>query len=686
MRNRYPTILRDHIRQQVTQGVEEYLATPKEKRQELEQRGIKLSDFVSEKIIPLIATAKIQDILVIMEEGIGNMIMLTPLLKQIRHTNPRMNITVMGKYPSLEVIENWDVVDEIIDIKDNNLFQSNRVFDLAVVTIWGQQTAAHIQGFLQTNVRQTLTYAPMIFHEALQNMGAMDFLEGYVELCNPHCSLPVGEELKEIEKRVKSLGKYIVLADTLLRNGFWNAKSWPHYPELAQMITKKFPEYKIVLVGSKDDKPFYDEKEWPDSVVKDFVGTTTVKQLAYLLKNGELYVGNDSGPSHVAAAVGVKTYVIFGPTLISKNLPLGEDVHVLTKRLPCSPCQYTERFQECEENGCMSMYTAQEVYNEVFFPPERKKKCILVGDFRPNAHRNEIYIRRILEKEYKFKVIPFEYRAMYEKVNDYVKVTMELVNKITHEQPDLVLINGGQGLQPDILHHVSVLSPKTKVVNWYADNRKQIEPWFYQLSSVCDSSYWHTGDPTLLSQVFSKAQKPCEFLIISPDSNVFYPMDIEKDIDVLFMGTPHSAPRIELLTYLTQNGVNVQIYGDGDWPEHLKKYAHKGVFGKDANEVLNRAKIVVNTNIINDVPLYFSDRYFMPMAVKTVGLNQRFPQIEELFEGDMEIFDGPEDCLNKIKELLKDENKRKQISEHGYKSFIEKYDFKYSIGRIVNDL
>ena len=50
-----------------------------------------------------------------------------------------------------------------------------------------------------------------------------------------------------------------------------------------------------------------------------------------------------------------------------------------------------------------------------------------------------------------------------------------------------------------------------------------MEDWFAQLSSQCDKPFWSTGDPYLLSGVFGKQQKPCEFLPITPDDKAFFP-------------------------------------------------------------------------------------------------------------------------------------------------------------------
>lgn len=60
--------------------------------------------------------------------------------------------------------------------------------------------------------------------------------------------------------------------------------------------------------------------------------------LADRLAAARAFVGNDSGPAHLAAAVGTPVTVIFGPTMPSRTAPRGQDVRVVAAGLPCQPC------------------------------------------------------------------------------------------------------------------------------------------------------------------------------------------------------------------------------------------------------------------------------------------------------------------------------------------------------------
>lgn len=75
--------------------------------------------------------------------------------------------------------------------------------------------------------------------------------------------------------------------------------------------------------------------------------------LAGILARSTLYLGNDSGTSHLAAAVGATTVVLFGPSDMLQWAPRGANVSILSRRLECSPC-ITAAMQACAHRKCLT--------------------------------------------------------------------------------------------------------------------------------------------------------------------------------------------------------------------------------------------------------------------------------------------------------------------------------------------
>jgi ADP-heptose:LPS heptosyltransferase len=69
------------------------------------------------------------------------------------------------------------------------------------------------------------------------------------------------------------------------------------------------------------------------------VGGTDLTGLAALLKRARVVIANDSGPAHLAAAVGTPVVALFGPTHEAFGfVPCGPAVRVISRDLPCRPC------------------------------------------------------------------------------------------------------------------------------------------------------------------------------------------------------------------------------------------------------------------------------------------------------------------------------------------------------------
>jgi ADP-heptose:LPS heptosyltransferase len=76
-------------------------------------------------------------------------------------------------------------------------------------------------------------------------------------------------------------------------------------------------------------------------------------ELSALLQRSDLYLGNDSGVSHLAAALRVPTAVLFGPSNVARWGPLGKNVKVLTQNTACSPCA-VPAMKHCPHRKCLT--------------------------------------------------------------------------------------------------------------------------------------------------------------------------------------------------------------------------------------------------------------------------------------------------------------------------------------------
>ena len=95
----------------------------------------------------------------------------------------------------------------------------------------------------------------------------------------------------------------------------------------------------IIILGSKEDIPLAEKISFLASG-KPLVaaGKTSLKTLSALLERVDLLVTNDSGPMHIAAALGTPVVALFGPTNPGLTGPYGDGHIVIRKEMECSPC------------------------------------------------------------------------------------------------------------------------------------------------------------------------------------------------------------------------------------------------------------------------------------------------------------------------------------------------------------
>jgi ADP-heptose:LPS heptosyltransferase len=87
-------------------------------------------------------------------------------------------------------------------------------------------------------------------------------------------------------------------------------------------------------------------------------------KLAAVLEKCSLFIGNDSGVTHLAAATGTPTIALFGPTDPAVWGPRGERVKIIRGEVGCSPCDPEERGR-CQRNRCMEVIHPEEVFETV---------------------------------------------------------------------------------------------------------------------------------------------------------------------------------------------------------------------------------------------------------------------------------------------------------------------------------
>ena len=136
-------------------------------------------------------------------------------------------------------------------------------------------------------------------------------------------------------------------------------KSWniQNYIELSSQIKQYDNNIKIIVLGSKAD---YGKIKSQNTV--DLCGKTNILQLASILNKCKFVVGADTGPMHLANAIGVNSAFIFGGSDIKETSPYGNNSITISMNLSCSPCRGKCKYSS---EKCLEQITPKTVFESI---------------------------------------------------------------------------------------------------------------------------------------------------------------------------------------------------------------------------------------------------------------------------------------------------------------------------------
>ncbi len=312
-------------------------------------------------------------ILVILPNWLGDAVMATPAIESLLKCEDDVRFTFVGSYVSIEALKhhpNCDnaYVDETK--KSGNRFVNTYRF---AQKLQGHDMAISFRNQLHASLLLKWSNTP--FTIARKSWHATLLLSESLKLSrNEHLVLQyqtLANKLYNKKNEAEHLKLYIPKATyerpTLGINPgatYGSAKRW--YPEKFAEVAKYFStSYDIVIFGGPNETEMASEiermlKALHVSNVTNLAGKTTIQELCAYIGGLSLFITNDSGPMHVAAAYQIPTVAIFGPT---RHLETSQwqNTHskIVRHDMECAPCMK----RECplKHHECMSSITSKEV-------------------------------------------------------------------------------------------------------------------------------------------------------------------------------------------------------------------------------------------------------------------------------------------------------------------------------------
>jgi heptosyltransferase-1 len=143
----------------------------------------------------------------------------------------------------------------------------------------------------------------------------------------------------------------------------WTTKLWDEerFSKLAERLREEL-SCKVLFTGSPSDRTLIETiVRRLDPPPVNLAGRTTLRELAYLYSRCRLVIATDTGPMHIAAAMGIPVVALFGPTAPWRTGPYGKGHTVIRKKLECGPCFR----KKCSDPTCMKSITVEDVFDTV---------------------------------------------------------------------------------------------------------------------------------------------------------------------------------------------------------------------------------------------------------------------------------------------------------------------------------
>lgn len=327
------------------------------------------------------------NILVIKLRYLGDVLLGTPVLRALRERFPDAHIAAAVNSGTEDILKRNPDLDEVLVVERGGLASQlrfleeirRRRFD-CVIDLTDGDRAAIVARFSGAAVRIGLNeehrWRGLLYTVvARPGPGTTHRIERDLETVRslgiePKSGMPVLRTSDQDDR--EAAGLLDEIAGEPLSEGthplvmfqpgarYW-FKAWPaeRFADLADRLSAR-GERRILIGGHAGERSLAEDiAERARSKPLVLAGRTTLLHYAAILKRCALFVGNDNGPMHMAAALGVPVVALFGPSNPAEWGPRGDRVEVLYKGLDCRRCFHPTCTRG--ENNCMRLISADEV-------------------------------------------------------------------------------------------------------------------------------------------------------------------------------------------------------------------------------------------------------------------------------------------------------------------------------------
>lgn len=353
-----------------------------------------------------------RNILIIKPSAIGDIVHALPVLALVRRKWPQAKISWLASTACATLLDGHPDLNEVIRF-DRRFFGEGWRNPLAAIGLLGFFRALRrrrfdlvidLQGLFRSGMLAAASGAPVRIGPAearelgwlfYTHRATTGFPLGHAVERNLAVAAALGLGRSPLEFRLATTASDRQRVDALIAPGErfavflpgtnWDTKRWPaqKFAALVRPLREQYGLASVVAGGAADGDL---ASQIPGSI--DLTGKTNLRELVALLQRADLVIANDTGPMHIAAALGRPLVSIYGPTSPDRTGPFGRLDTVVQLEIECSPCFG----RHCSHTSCMNQLEPLSILNmvrEQLAPasPRRTTPLRVLRDDAANAQR-----------------------------------------------------------------------------------------------------------------------------------------------------------------------------------------------------------------------------------------------------------------------------------------------------------
>lgn len=319
-------------------------------------------------------------ILIVKPSSLGDIIHALPTVRILRRAHTQAHIAWLANDNFAPLLAGCPIIDRVIPFARRRLGRVSSLpeaFHFArTLKAEGFDWAVDLQCLLRSALISRASGAPRRTGLADGREGSTFFYNEIVKLppspthaVDRYLMLPrqLGLELDRVEFPLG--GSPVAQRETLILvnpGARWATKRWPadRFAALLDALAARWPDHRLAILGSSDERPLAESIAARAKAKADILaGRTTLPELTTLMRRARLLISNDTGPLHLAVAVGTPTVSMFGPTdpRLTGPYPFGGEKNiVLTAETDCAPC-FKAACRHTPELECMTRIRVEQV-------------------------------------------------------------------------------------------------------------------------------------------------------------------------------------------------------------------------------------------------------------------------------------------------------------------------------------